>query len=193
MPPIRRGLFLAPEERDIGSPQRQLGEGVNKFTVQLKHNKINIIGLGNTLHGDEGFGVAAVNAFRESSSYPESVNFIDGGTQGVYLLDFIESCDALMVFDALIPLEYDRGVYVYHNEELPAFIHRKMSSHQMGFSELIGVAKLRGRMPKELVLIGIPPRELELSLNLSAEVANLLPEAVEKGRAIVDKWLSAEE
>ncbi|WP_040433610.1 HyaD/HybD family hydrogenase maturation endopeptidase [Chlorobium ferrooxidans] len=159
----------------------------------MKHSKINIIGLGNTLHGDEGFGVAAVNAFRESSSYPESVSFIDGGTQGVYLLDFIESCDALMVFDALIPLEYDRGVYVYRNEELPAFIHRKMSSHQMGFSELIGVAKLRGRMPKELVLIGIPPRELELSLNLSAEVSGLLPEAVEKGRAIVDSWLSAEE
>ncbi|NTU45848.1 MAG: hydrogenase maturation protease [Chlorobiaceae bacterium] len=159
----------------------------------MKHSKINIIGLGNTLHGDEGFGVAAVNAFRDSSDYPESVNFIDGGTQGVYLLDFIESCDALMVFDALIPLEYDRGVYVYQNEELPAFIHRKMSSHQMGFSELIGVAKLRGRMPKELVLIGIPPRELSLSLNLSAEVAGLLPEAVEKGRAIIDNWLSAEE
>jgi hydrogenase maturation protease len=158
----------------------------------LKYNKINIIGLGNTLHGDEGFGVAAVNTFRDSSSYPENVQFIDGGTQGVYLLDYIESCDALMVFDALIPLEYDRGVYVYRNEELPAFIHRKMSSHQMGFSELIGVAKLRGKMPKELVLIGVPPRELHLSLNLSPEVALLLPEAVEKGKEIIEGWLSAE-
>lgn len=156
------------------------------------YNKINILGLGNTLHGDEGFGVAAVNYFRDNSSFPDNVSFIDGGTQGVYLLDYIESCDALMVFDALIPLEYDRGVYIYHNEELPAFIHRKMSSHQMGFSELIGVAKLRGRMPKELVLIGIPPRQLELSLELSPEVAQLLPEAVEKGREIVESWISLE-
>jgi hydrogenase maturation protease len=158
----------------------------------VKHNRINIIGLGNLLHGDEGFGVTALDSFRDSSAFPESVNFIDGGTQGIYLLDYIESCDAVMVFDALIPVEYDRGVYVYRNEELPAFIHRKMSSHQMGFSELLGLAKLRGKMPKELVLIGVPPRELELNIGLSPEVSLLLPEAIEKGRTIVEGWLAEE-
>ena len=158
----------------------------------VKYNRINIIGLGNLLHGDEGFGVTALESFRDSSAFPERVNFIDGGTQGIYLLDYIESCDAVMVFDALIPVEYDRGVYVYRNEELPAFIHRKMSSHQMGFSELLGLAQLRGKMPRELVLIGIPPRELELNIGLSPEVSLLLPEAIEKGRAIVDGWLAEE-
>ena len=156
----------------------------------MKYNRINIIGLGNLLHGDEGFGVTALNAFRGASSFPERVNWIDGGTQGIYLLDYIESCDAVLVFDALIPVEYDRGVYVYRNEELPAFIHRKMSSHQMGFSELLGLAQLRGKMPKEIVLIGIPPRELELNIGLSPEVSLLMPEALEKGRAIIDGWLA---
>ena len=97
---------------------------------------INVIGLGNLLYGDEGFGVAALNSFRDLSDFPETVRCIDGGTQGIYLLDYIESCDAVMVFDALIPLDYERRVYVYRNEELPAFIHRKMSSHQMGLSEM---------------------------------------------------------
>ena len=67
-----------------------------------------------------------------------------------------------------------------------------MSSHQMGFSELIGLARLRGKMPREIVLIGIPPKELELSMDLSDEVARLLPEAVESGRAIVEGWLAEE-
>ena len=156
----------------------------------MKYNRINIIGLGNVLHGDEGFGVAALNRIQESVDFPATVHCIDGGTQGIYLLDYIESCDAVIVFDALVPVEYDRRVYVYRNEELPAFIHRKMSSHQMGFSELIGLARLRGKMPREMVLIGIPPKELELSTELSAEVALLLPEAVEKGRAIVAGWLA---
>jgi hydrogenase maturation protease len=158
----------------------------------VKYNSINIIGLGNLLHGDEGFGVTALDLFRNSSAFPECVNWIDGGTQGIYLLDYIESCDAVMVFDALVPVEYDRGVYVYRNEELPAFIHRKMSSHQMGFSELLGLAQLRGKMPKELVLIGIPPRELELNIGLSPEVSQLLPEAIEKGKTIVEGWLAEE-
>jgi hydrogenase maturation protease len=164
----------------------------NQSIFIVKYPRINIIGLGNVLHSDEGFGIAALNSFRESSDFFDGVHCIDGGTQGIYLLDYIESCDAVIVFDALIPVEYDRGVYVYRNEELPAFIHRKMSSHQMGFSELIGLARLRGKMPREIVLIGVPPKNLELSMDLSPEVALLLPEAVEAASAIVEEWLAEE-
>jgi hydrogenase maturation protease len=156
----------------------------------MKFNTINVIGLGNILYGDEGFGVAALNSFRDSFCFPETVRCIDGGTQGIALLDYLESCDAVIIFDALIPLDYDRQVYVYRNDELPAFIHRKMSSHQMGLSEMLGIARLHGRMPREIVLIGVPPKELELNIGLSPEISLLLPEAVEKGRAIVEKWLA---
>lgn len=159
----------------------------------MKYNRINIIGLGNVLYGDEGFGVSAVNSLQESSAFPDSVHFIDGGTQGIYLLDFIESADAVIVFDALIPLDYDRRVYVYRNDELPDFIHRKMSSHQMGFSEMLGIAKLHGKMPKQIVMIGAPPKELELNIGLSPELATLLPEAVEQGRSIITSWLAEEQ
>lgn len=155
----------------------------------MKYNSINIIGLGNTLYGDEGFGVAALDRLKETSDFPSTVRCIDGGTQGIYLLDYIESCEAVIVFDALIPLDYERKVYVYRNDELPAFIHRKMSSHQMGFSELLGLARLRGRMPAEIVMIGVPPKELELHVGLSPEVSLLLPEAVETAGAIVEEWL----
>ncbi|MBN1278302.1 MAG: HyaD/HybD family hydrogenase maturation endopeptidase [Chlorobium sp.] len=155
----------------------------------MKYNRINIIGLGNILFGDEGFGVEAIRAFEKDGEYPERVQFVDGGTQGLYLLDYIESCDAVMVFDALIPLDFDRRVYVYHKEELPAFIHRKMSSHQMGLSELLGIAQLHGRMPETFVMIGIPPRILDLGSGLSEDARELLDEAVVQGREILREWL----
>jgi len=155
----------------------------------LKHNRINVLGLGNVLFGDEGFGVEAIRALEKEGDYPETVQFVDGGTQGLYLLDYIESSDAVMVFDALIPLDFESRVYVYQKEELPAFIHRKMSSHQMGLSELLGIAQLHGRMPERLVLIGIPPRVLDLGSGLSGEARELLDEAVAHGRAILDGWL----
>ncbi|NTU96757.1 MAG: hydrogenase maturation protease [Chlorobiaceae bacterium] len=159
--------------------------------TEVKYNRINVLGLGNVLYGDEGFGVEAVKSFQASADYPDIVQCIDGGTQGIYLLDYLESCDALIVFDALIPLEYETGVYVYRNDELPGFIHRKMSSHQMGFSELIGIARLQGRMPLEIALIGVPPRNLDLGIGLSSENAALLPEAVMKAKTLVDEWLKA--
>ncbi|MEI7694820.1 MAG: HyaD/HybD family hydrogenase maturation endopeptidase [Chlorobium sp.] len=156
----------------------------------MKFNTINVIGLGNILYGDEGFGVAALNRFREVSSFPETVCCIDGGTQGIALLDYIESCDAVIIFDALIPLDYDRQVYVYRNDELPTFIHRKMSSHQMGLSEMLGIARLQGRIPPQIVLIGVPPKELELNIGLSPEVSLLLPEAVQQAQTLVEGWLA---
>ena len=150
--------------------------------------KINVVGLGNLLFGDEGFGVEAIRAMEASGEYPESVSFIDGGTQGIYLLDYFESCDALLVFDSIIPVEFEPKVYMYRNDELPAFIHRKMSAHQMGLSELLGIAKLRGRLPAEIVLIGAPPHNLDLGGGLSEVMLRHLDTAVDMGRAVISRW-----
>jgi hydrogenase maturation protease len=151
--------------------------------------KINVVGLGNILFGDEGFGVEAVRALEASGEYPESVSFIDGGTQGIYLLDYFESCDALLVFDSIIPREFKQKVYLYRNEELPAFIHRKMSSHQMGLSELLCVAKLHGRVPGDIVLIGAPPLNLELGSGLTDVMRNHVDTAVETARNVLEGWM----
>lgn len=152
--------------------------------------KINVVGLGNILFGDEGFGVEAMRALEASGTYPESVTFVDGGTQGIYLLDYFESCDALLVFDSIIPREFEPKVYLYRNDELPAFIHRKMSSHQMGLSELLSVGKLHGRVPREIVLIGAPPDNLDLGGGLSELMKRHLEEAVRMGKLVLDEWLS---
>ncbi|ABL65023.1 HyaD/HybD family hydrogenase maturation endopeptidase [Chlorobium phaeobacteroides] len=162
---------------------------VNAIVSIMQYNRINIIGLGNILFGDEGFGVAVVNSFQEIPDLPECVHCIDGGTQGLALLDYIESCDGVIVFDALIPIDYENRVHVYHKDELPAFIHRKMSSHQMGLSELIGIAKLHGKMPEKFVLIGVPPKNLDLGIGLSQQAAPLVSEAVKAGQEILSGWL----
>jgi len=150
--------------------------------------KINVVGLGNILFGDEGFGVEAVRALEASGSWPENLQFVDGGTQGLYLLDYFESCDALMVFDSIIPVEFEPKVYCYRNNELPAFIHRKMSAHQMGLSELLAVAKLHGREPASIVLIGAPPHDLGLGNGLSEPMLRHLERAVEMGREVLAQW-----
>ncbi|MFQ6678427.1 MAG: HyaD/HybD family hydrogenase maturation endopeptidase [Fidelibacterota bacterium] len=153
------------------------------------NKKINILGLGNTILGDEGFGVEAVRYLESRFQCPPDINIIDGGTQGLYLLDYIESADCLMIFDAVIPPSYEFKVYVYRNDDLPAFIHRKLSAHQMGLSELLSVAKLHDKVPHEVVLIGVPPKNLEMNIGLTDEVQNLIPDAVDRGVEIIKEWL----
>ncbi len=152
--------------------------------------EINVLGLGNTMFSDEGFGVEAVTLLEQTHSFPPYVNLIDGGTQGIYLLHHIEDADCVLIFDALIPVDYDVKVYKFLNEELPAFIHRKMSSHQIGLSELLSLAKLHDKMPRQIALVGIPPQELEMNVGLSETARELIPAAVEEGINIINKWIS---
>lgn len=141
------------------------------------------------MFGDEGFGVEVIRHLEKYCTFPKSVQLIDGGTQGIYLLDYIESVDYLIVFDAIIPQNYDRQVYVYKNDELPSFIYRKMSSHQVGLSELISLSRLHGKVPKELILIGVPPADLNMGVGLSEKVTTLVPKAAKMGEAIISNWL----
>lgn len=141
------------------------------------------------MFGDEGFGVEVIRYLEEHSEFPESVQLIDGGTQGIYLLDYFESVDYLLVFDAIIPQNYDRHVYIYKNDELPSFIYRKMSAHQVGLSELISLSRLHGKVPKDLILIGVPPADLNMGVGLSKTVITLIPQAAKMGKAIISNWL----
>ena len=59
----------------------------------------------------------------------------------------------------------------------------------MGLSELIGIAKLHGKMPEKFVLIGVPPKNLDLGIGLSQQAAPLVSEAVKAGQEILSGWL----
>jgi len=48
-----------------------------------------VLGIGNVLWADEGFGVRAVAALNEGWSFSEGVIFMDGGMQGLYLLSLV--------------------------------------------------------------------------------------------------------
>ena len=55
-----------------------------------KKYKAVIMGVGNILWADEGFGNRAVEAFNKKWRTPENVQVIDGGTLGYFLQEFIE-------------------------------------------------------------------------------------------------------
>ncbi len=121
-----------------------------------------ILGIGNVLWADEGFGPRCVEALAASWSFGPDVRILDGGTQGLYLLPFLEEADNLLVFDAV---DYDLApgtLKVVENGEVPAFLGaKKMSLHQTGFQDVIATAKLMGYCPARLLLIGCQPEELE--------------------------------
>lgn len=139
-----------------------------------------ILGIGNVLWADEGFGVRCVEELAARHALPARVTVLDGGTQGLYLLPFLEQADALIVFDAIDYGLAPGTLKIVENDEVPAFMGaKKMSLHQTGFQEVIATAQLLGRCPSPMLLIGCQPVELEdYGGGLRALTAARIPKAI---------------
>ena len=84
-------------------------------------NRILVLGIGNTLLSDDGFGVHVINRFSEDDSLSPDILVRDGGTMGLSLLPEIEDSDGLIVVDA--------GELGAEPGELRIFMDDEMENH----------------------------------------------------------------
>ncbi len=152
--------------------------------------KILVLGIGNILWADEGFGVRAVEEFHRRHAVSDNVTILDGGTQGLYLVNYLEEADCLIVFDAIDYGLEPGTLKVVRDEEVPRFTGaKKMSLHQTGFQEVISAADLLGRCPQQLALIGCQPLDLEdWGGPLTLAVREQIEPAIELARDILSQW-----
>ena len=94
---------------------------------------IRVLGIGNVLWADEGFGVRCLEALLANYQFSPSIELIDGGTQGLYLLEYVQESTHLIILDAI-----DYGLpagtlKVVEDADVPKFLGaKKMSLHQTG-------------------------------------------------------------
>jgi len=130
-----------------------------------------VLGLGNILLQDEGVGVRVVEHLQKQYAFPEEVTVLDGGTLGLDLLQFLEETPRVVIVDAVKAGKAPGALVRLRNEEIPAFLGPKMSPHQIGLQDLLGLARLRGHFPDEVILLGVQVERLEPGLDLSPAVA----------------------
>ena len=127
-----------------------------------KPQHILLLGIGNVLWADEGFGVRVIEHLQKNYRFPEQVQVMDGGTQGVYLVEHVQAANVLVVFDAVDYGLSEGTLKCIENEEVPKFLGaKKMSLHQTGFQEVLAMADMLGQYPEHLLLIGVQPVELD--------------------------------
>ena len=149
-----------------------------------------VLGIGNVLWADEGFGVRAVEALHAAYDFPDNVQVMDGGTQGVYLLPHLQAAEIVIVLDAVDYGLPGGAVKIVEDAEVPRFMGaKKMSLHQTGFQEVLASAQLLGWEPKRLLLIGVQPVDIEdYGGGLREAVAARIPEVVASTLAELARW-----
>ncbi|MEY4414000.1 MAG: hypothetical protein RIQ53_1293 [Pseudomonadota bacterium] len=121
-----------------------------------------VLGIGNLLWADEGFGVRCVEALDAGWHFPPQVRLVDGGTQGLYLIQHVQAARRLLILDAIDYGLAPGTLKLVRDEEVPRFLGaKKMSLHQTGFQEVLSLAQLTGRYPQQVLLIGCQPEQLE--------------------------------
>jgi hydrogenase maturation protease len=156
-------------------------------------DRILVLGIGNILWADEGFGVRAVEEFHRRYAVADNVTILDGGTQGLYLVSYLEEADRLLVFDAIDYGLEPGQLKVVRGEDVPRFTGaKKMSLHQTGFQEVISAAELLGRCPRDIVLIGCQPLDLEdWGGPLTGPVRDRIGPAIDMALEVLAEWGSS--
>jgi hydrogenase maturation protease len=148
-----------------------------------------VLGIGNLLWADEGFGIRAVEALHAAFRFPPEVELVDGGTLGLGLLPLVESSRRVLVFDAIDYGLAPGELKVLRGSEVPAWGARKMSPHQNGFNDVLALATLHGRAPEAIAAVGVQPKTLEdFGGSLTDVVRAALPQAVALGVAELARW-----
>lgn len=169
------------------SPETWLRETVDDNDRQ---DGILVLGIGNLLWADEGFGIRAVEALDATWRFPARVRLVDGGTQGLALLPYVRAASSLLILDAVDFGMAPGEVCVIHGDDVPRFMGaKKVSMHQTGFQEVLAAARMLCEYPKRLALIGVQPAVLDdFGGGLSAEVKACLPRTIAIAVTMLSTW-----
>ena len=143
---------------------------------EAKH--VLILGLGNSLLGDEGIGVRVVEEMRQLE-LPNGVSIVEGGTRGLGLIGLMDGYQRVIVVDAADMGRPPGHVVRFTPSEVEfKTVEGPLSLHQIGLGEVLALAKALESAPAELVIIGVQPSRIEAGVGLSPEVEGTIPQIV---------------
>ncbi len=138
-----------------------------------------ILGAGNLLLSDEGFGVHFIRHLQAHYTLPENMEVFDAGTLGLMAGHKLEEADRVYIVDVIAAPGVPGACFRYNKDDfLLKRIPLKLSPHQIGLQEMLLVSSLRGRCAAEIILIGIIPCSVAPGTELSPLLQQRLPELV---------------
>ena len=140
---------------------------------------IRVIGLGNVLMGDDGFGPYAVHQLHSTYEFPPEVTVIDVGTPGLDLTPYVMNADKLIVVDTVRSDGPAGALRLYRRDEILKHAPQpRLGPHDPGLKETLLALEFNGNGPNEVLLVGVIPALTTASPHLSDPVRAALPYAV---------------
>ncbi len=166
----------------------RLFETRSRFSGELQSDLVTVLGLGNILLSDEGFGVHAVTALRQQYVFSPSIDIIDGGTMGLDLLPLFQDRNRILIIDAVDFGKHPGHIGTLEGDAIRSVLNPKLSVHHIGLADLLLTAKLTRETPLELCLLGIQPDSLETGLVLSGQISRSVDTVITMAIRRLQEW-----
>jgi len=142
--------------------------------------RVLVIGLGNVLLGDDGFGCLAVEMFRCEYECDPEVEIIDVGTPGLDLAPYLYGKDLVVLVDA-VTADGEPGTVQTYGESnfLDNRAQLRLTDHDPGLQESLAQLRLVDRGPSEVAVVGVIPESCVFGEGISATVLAASSSAVE--------------
>lgn len=150
--------------------------------------EITVLGVGNTILSDEGFGVRVVEFLQANYKFPDNVALIDGGTLGVELTHFIVGTQKLLIIDSIDGGAEPGTTFHLSGDEIITHFTQKISAHEIGVQDILTTMEITGKKIPVVELLGAQPYSLDASLELSEPMKKLLPTFAAKALEILKRW-----
>jgi hydrogenase maturation protease len=131
------------------------------------------------MRGDDGVGVRVVHLLA-ARSLPEGVEVVDGGTQGLAIVNLMEGRQRVIFVDAA-NLNRAPGEFVRFTPDEAHLLgeDQRLSVHEAGLRDALLLAEALQVLPDEVIIYGVQPATLDWNDNLSPEVETTLPRLVQ--------------
>jgi hydrogenase maturation protease len=146
--------------------------------VTTPPQKILILGVGNLLLRDDGFGVHLINSLK-GVALPGNVELLEAGTVSHQLIPRLHEIDHLIVIDVVEAGDTPGSLFRFSPDDMKFPIEQKASLHQISLVDVLNMAALTGTKPKT-VIIGVQPKDVSSwSMELNDELIAAIPRVKE--------------
>ncbi len=133
----------------------------------MKKEKIILLGIGNVLQKDDGIGVYSAEYLLCNYSFTPNLNIINGGVEGIKLLDLFVENDEIIILDTIMIDDTPASIYNIPSEKLGGYGLNSGSAHEIGVIQCLDMIDLQAKPRPKANIIGIVPAEITFEFALS--------------------------
>lgn len=146
-----------------------------------------ILGIGNVLQKDDGFGVYASTYLLNNYTFSPEIKVLNGGVEGIKLFSVFEENKNILILDA-IKLEDEPGsIYLIPSHELSGKGLNSGGAHEIGVIQCLDMLELQDKPLPKATLLGIIPDHVTFEMALSKTMTEVFERYIKVALRFLEK------